>query len=354
MAATARPCGTFSVRYAQEIAVLSTPWQRLGFAVLLGIVLVGPPLAFGAHLLSVLIVIGITTIVMQGLNLLLGYCGQISLGQAAFMAVGAYTSANLTDRFAVPFLLSLLAAGLTASLVGLLVGLPALRVKGFYLAVTTLAAHWIIIWTILHGGAVSGTIYGLPAPTAAIGPWALDTDARYYVFTAVTVIVLTWFAKNLERTHAGRALVAVRDNDIAAETMGINVFAYKLLAFFLCSFYAGVGGAMWAHYSRSIHPDQFPFLDSVWYLGFLVVGGMGSVLGPVFGAVLWRGLREAVAALVPIIAAAMPGFAGTLYSGVSLMLFALVIMGSLVLEPRGLNHRWQLLKASWRLWPFSH
>jgi branched-chain amino acid transport system permease protein len=111
---------------------------------------------------------------------------------------------------------------------------------------------------------------------------------------------------------------------------------------------------MWAHYSRSIHPDQFPFIDSVWYLGFLVVGGMGSVLGPVFGAVLWRGLREAVAALVPLAATAIPGFAATLYSGLSLMLFALVIMVSLILEPRGLNHRWQLLKASWRLWPFSH
>lgn len=352
--ATARPCGIYSVRYAQELAVLRTRSQRLGFAALLVVVLAVPPLVLGAHLLSVLIVIGVTIIVMQGLNLLLGYCGQISLGQAAFMAVGAYTSANLTDRLALPFLLSLVSAGLAASLVGLVVGLPALRVKGFYLAVTTLAAHWIILWAILHGGALTGTIYGLPAPPGWVGPWALDTDRRYYVFTAVMVILLSWFAKNLERTHTGRALVAVRDNDIAAETMGINVFAYKLLGFSLCSFYAGVGGAMWAHYSRSIHPDQFPFIDSVWYLGFLVVGGMGGVLGPVFGAVLWRGLREAVAALVPMLAAAMPGFAGTLYSGLSLMLFALVIMLSLILEPRGLNHRWQLVKASWRLWPFSH
>jgi branched-chain amino acid transport system permease protein len=352
--ATARPCGIYSVRYAQELAVLRTRSQRLGFAALLVVVLAVPPLVLGAHLLSVLIVIGTTIIVMQGLNLLLGYCGQISLGQAAFMAVGAYTSANLTDRLGLPFLLSLVSAGLAASLVGLLVGLPALRVKGFYLAVTTLAAHWIILWAILHGGALTGTIYGLPAPVGWVGPWALDTDRRYYVFTAVVVILLSWFAKNLERTHTGRALVAVRDNDIAAETMGINVFAYKLLGFSLCSFYAGVGGAMWAHYSRSIHPDQFPFIDSVWYLGFLVVGGMGGVLGPVFGAVLWRGLREAVAALVPMVAAAMPGFAGTLFSGLSLMLFALVIMLSLILEPRGLNHRWQLVKASWRLWPFSH
>lgn len=352
--ATARPCGIYSIRYAQELAVLRTRSQRLGFAALLVVVLAVPPLVLGAHLLSVLIVIGVTIIVMQGLNLLLGYCGQISLGQAAFMAVGAYTSANLTDRLALPFLLSLVLAGLAASLVGLLVGLPALRVKGFYLAVTTLAAHWIILWAILHGGALTGTIYGLPAPVGWVGPWALDTDRRYYVFTAVVVILLSWFVKNLERTHTGRALVAVRDNDIAAETMGINVFAYKLLGFSLCSFYAGVGGAMWAHYSRSIHPDQFPFLDSVWYLGFLVVGGMGGVLGPVFGAVLWRGLREAVAALVPMVAAAMPGFAGTLFSGLSLMLFALVIMLSLILEPRGLNHRWQLVKASWRLWPFSH
>lgn len=352
--ATARPCGVYSVRYAEELAVLSTRWQRLGFVALLAVVLAGPPLVLRSHLLSVLIVIGVTIIVMQGLNLLLGYCGQISLGQAAFMAVGAYTSANLTDRLALPFLVALPVAGLAAALVGVLVGLPALRVKGFYLAVTTLAAHWIILWGILHGGALTGNIYGLSAPPATLGPWALDTDARYYVFTAVVAILLCWFAKNLERTHTGRALVAVRDNDIAAETMGINVFAYKLLAFFLCSFYAGVGGAMWAHYSRSIHPDQFPFIDSVWYLGFLVVGGMGSVLGPVFGAVLWRGLREVVAALVPMIAAAVPGFAGTLYAGLSLMLFALVVMLSLILEPRGLNHRWQLFKASWRLWPFSH
>jgi len=349
-----RPCGVYNTRYEQEIAIVRTAWQWfLLIACLLASFLI-PYFLLGGHILSVLIVIGITIIVMQGLNILLGYCGQISLGQVAFMAVGAYSSGILAERFHFPFLAALISSGIITALFGLIFGLPSLRVKGFYLAITTLAAHFIIIWGITHGGSLTREIYGITLPTPSIAGWTLDTDKEFYIFTVALVWIMTMMAKNIVRTNIGRAFVAIRDNDIAAEVMGINVFRYKLLAFFICSFYAGIGGSLWAYYTLSIHPEQFPLMDSIWYLGFLVVGGMGSIMGPVFGSIVWRGLKEGVSSLVPVFSQIFPGFSANLYSGLSLIIYALVIILFLIYEPRGINHRWTIFKAYYRLWPFSY
>ena len=349
-----RPCGTYNVRYEQELDIFRTRLQKFLLLASFVFFLTVPTFFFGPHILSILILIGITIISMEGLNLLMGYSGQISLGHVAFMAVGAYSSAILAERLGFPFLACLVCSGLITALIGMIFGLPSLKVKGFYLAVTTLAAHFIIMWVIVHGGDLTGEIYGLSLPYASIGGWVLDTDKEFYAFTAFMTFLLLIFARNMMRSKVGRAFIAVRDNDIAAEVMGIDVFHHKLLAFFLCCFYAGVGGSLWAYYICSIHPEQFPFMDSVWYLGFLVVGGMGSIMGPVFGAIVWRVLREGTAALVPVLAQAFPGFAGTAYSGLSLIIFALVVVLFLIFEPRGINHRWTIFKSFYRLLPFSY
>lgn len=349
-----RPTGVYNVRYTQEIEISRTGAQKALMAAAILALAIFPPIFLSSSSLAVLIIIGINIVAMQGLNILFGYTGQISVGHSAFMGVGAYASALLTTKLGLPFLVAFVGAGLASALVGLVFALPSVRVKGFYLAITTLGGYFIIIWVLQHWSSLTGGIWGLSVPRASFAGVLLDNEPKYYLFTLAITLLATFAAKNLVRSHVGRALVAVRDNDLAAAVMGVNVFRYKLLAFFICCFYAGIAGSLWAHYIISIHPEQFPFQDSIWYLGFLAVGGMGSVMGPIFGTVIWRFLREGVAALVPALAGLFPAFASSAYSGVSLVVFGLVVMVFLMFEPRGINHRWSIFKSYYRLWPFSY
>jgi len=196
------------------------------------VILFTAPLYCGNYWLSVANLIGITIIAATGLNILTGYCGQLSIGHAGFIAVGAYTSAVLTNRLELPFLVGLICAGLTAGLIGMIFGIPSLRVKGFYLAISTIAAQFIIIWVINHWTSVTGGFMGISVPPASIGGITfISQSSQFYLIMVITVLVV-FLAKNLARTRAGRAFIAIRDNDLAAEVMGINLFRYKLLAFF--------------------------------------------------------------------------------------------------------------------------
>lgn len=347
-----RPSGVFDVRYEQDISIVRTRahkvWALVGVIVLLSF-----PFFAGSHWVSVVSIIAIVAVAVQGLNLLTGYCGQISLGQAAFMAVGAYSSGILTARLGMPFLLAVPLAGLSAGLIGLVFGLPALRIKGFYLAMSTLAAQFIITWTVKHLGVTGGTT-GLVLAAPSVGPFVVDGEAGLYYLLVTVAIIMMYFAKNLVRTKVGRAWLAIRDNDLAAEIMGVNAYYYKLLAFFICSFYAGVAGALWAHYLTVIHPEHFTLTNSIWYLGMIIVGGMGSITGAIFGVVFITLLDEMVIQLGPAFGALLPGISQTVSASLSLMAFGLIIMLFLIFEPRGLYHRWQLLKTSYRLHPFSY
>ena len=349
-----RPTGVYNVHYTQEMEICRTKTHKILMLAGILVLTFGPLLFLSDSKLTILIIIGISIVAMQGLNILFGFTGQISVGHSAFIGAGAYASALLSTGLHFPFLAAFIGAGIISALIGLIFALPSVRVKGFYLAITTLGAYFIIIWVIQHWDRLTSGIWGLSVPRASIGGIVLDTEPKFYIFTLAVVLVTTFAAKNIMRSHVGRALVAVRDNDLAAAVMGINVFRYKLLAFFICCFYAGLAGSMWAHYIISIHPEQFPFFDSIWYLGFLAVGGMGSIMGPVFGTILWRLLSEAVAALVPLLSTSFPAFAATAYSGLSLIIFGLVVVVFLILEPRGINHRWTIFKSYYRLWPFSY
>jgi len=284
----------------------------------------------------------------------MGYCGQLSIGQAGFVAVGAYTSAVLTNRLGLPFLVGLICSGFMAGVIGLIFGIPSVRVKGFYLAITTIAAQFIIIWVINHWGFTGGFV-GIKVPYASIGGFEFKTEASLFYLIMVIVILCTFLAKNLARTRIGRAFIAVRDNDLAAEVMGINLFYYKMLAFFIGCFLAGIAGSLLAHWVGFLNAEQFSLSESVLYIGMLIIGGLGTAIGPIFGVVFIRLLQQVLTVeVVPFLESTFTALPAGFATGLTPMLFGLVIILFLVLEPRGLAHRWNLFKSAYRLWPFSY
>jgi branched-chain amino acid transport system permease protein len=348
------PSGTRNYTYAQDMAILRTKthWALFfGFLVLL----LAAPLYLGNYWLGVTNLIGITLIAATGLNILTGYCGQLSIGHAGFIAVGAYTSAVLTNRLELPFLVGLVCAGFTAGVVGLIFGLPSVRVKGFYLAITTIAAQFIIIWVINHWSALTGGFVGIKVPYASIAGFVFKSEASQFYLIFAIVILCTFFAKNFARTRVGRAFIAIRDNDLAAEVMGINLLYYKLLAFFIGCFMAGIAGALLAHWIGFLNAEQFSLTESILYIGMIIIGGLGTTIGPIFGVVFIRLLQQILSVeLVPFLERTFTMLPAGFATGVTPMLFGLVIILFLILEPRGLAHRWTLFKSAYRLWPFSY
>jgi branched-chain amino acid transport system permease protein len=348
------PSGTFSQSYAQDMAIFRTKTQWLLLVVLLIIVFTAP-LYLSETLLAIAIVIGITIISVHGLNILTGYCGQISLGHAAFMAVGGYASGILVAKLGLSFWVALPCAGLAAGIVGLIFGLPSLKIKGFYLMMATLAAQFIIIWVILQMHDITGGATGLAVPRPEIGGFVFKSRASYYHLVMGFAVLATFLAKNIVRTRVGRAFIAIRDNDLAAEVMGVNVFRYKLLAFFIGCVFAGVAGALTVHYVTYALTAQFRFLDSVWYLGMLIAGGMGSTTGAIFGVIFLKVLDYVVTLIGPPISAILPpSLAAQASAALGLIMRGLVIILIVIFEPKGLVHRWEFFKGYYRLWPFSH
>ena len=347
------PAGVRSFSYGQDMAIFRTKTHWFLLLMML-VVLFAMPMFLANYWLSVANLIMITIIAATGLNILTGYCGQLSIGHAGFMAVGAYTSAILTRTFDLPFPVSFLCAGIMAGLVGMLFGISSLRVKGFYLAISSLAAQFIIIWVISHWDSVTGGTNGLPVSPAKIAGLALRSQSdKFYLILLVTIMAI-FVAKNLSRTKPGRAFVAIRDNDLAAEVMGISPFRYKLLAFFIGCFFAGIAGSLFAHWTGYINPESFPFTNSILYVGMIIIGGLGTTIGPIFGVIFIQLLDVLVTHISPALQAAFPNLSSGFVVGIAPMLFGLAIILFLIFEPRGLAHRWQLFKASYRLWPFSY
>jgi branched-chain amino acid transport system permease protein len=312
------------------------------------------PLYLQNYWLGIANLIGITVIAVSGLNILIGYCGQLSIGHAGFIAVGAYTSAILTSRFGVPFPLALISAGLTAGLTGMIFGIPSLRVKGFYLAISTIAAQIILLWVINHWTDMTGGFNGMSVLYASIGGFTFRSEGSQFYLIMVITTVAVFLAKNMARTRVGRAFIAIRDNDLAAEVMGINLFRYKLLAFFIGCFFAGIAGSLLAHWMRFINTESFTFASSILYIGMIIIGGLGTTLGPILGVIFIRLLEVGVTQLSPALEVAFPNLPSGFTAGISPMLFGLVIILFLIFEPRGLAHRWALFKSAYRLWPFSY
>jgi len=352
--AVLRPAGEFDVSYARDMATIRRPWQ---WALLFGFIVALYTLPLYASQSTVALVnrICISIIAVQGLNLLTGLTGQISLGQAAFMTSGGYISALLVSRMGWPFLAALPAAALGAGVVGLIFGLPSLRVKGFYLVMATLAAQFIIPWFTRNAfPEVLNGAQGITVPPPILFGVTLNEPGRYLGLTLSVLIVTTLVAHNVSRSRLGRAFVSIRDNDLAAELLGINLFKYKLQAFFLAAVYAGAAGVLSAHNLRHLNSETFNLTDSIFLLGMLVVGGLGTNLGPIFGGIVVELLTEGATLFGPFLISLFPATAASAGQAMRPLFFGTTLMLFLIFEPRGLAHRWQLFKAGWRLRPFSH
>jgi branched-chain amino acid transport system permease protein len=333
------------------MAIFRTRGHWIWFGVLLAFLFTAP-LYWGNYWLGVANLIGITIIAALGLNILTGYCGQLSIGHAGFIAVGAYTSAIMTNRFELPFLLGLVSAGFISGLIGMVFGIPSLRVKGFYLAISTIAAQFIIIWVINHWTSLTGGFTGISVPPASIGNVTFIGQGSQFYLITVFVILAVFLSNNLSRTRPGRAFIAIRDNDLAAQVMGINPFRYKLIAFFIGCFLAGIAGSLLAHWTGFLNAENFTIMDSILYIGIIIIGGLGTTIGPIFGAIFIRLLQQSITLVSPILENAYPTLPAGFTTGIGPMIFGLVIILFLILEPRGLAHLWAMIRTSLRMWPF--
>src|SRR5256886_2368696 len=339
-------CGGFRVSYRSDERIFDTPVPIVALVLLLAVLAVLPRFA-GTYWLDVLNRIGIAIIGAIGLNILVGYTGQISIGQAAFLAVGAYSTAIFEVNLGVPFYLAIPLGALTAAGVGLIFGIPSLRLKGLYLAIATLSAHFITTYVIIHWESMTKGVIGLMVPPPTVFGLPLDSDARVFYLIYALVVPATLFAKNLFRTKVGRAFIAIRDRDVAASVMGVSLLRYKLLAFVISSFYAGLAGGLMAHHSRILFPDAFTLLVAIDYLALIIIGGMGSILGSIFGAIFMTLLPEVLKLTATSLTGGDPQGFGLIASARDIV-FGLAVIFFLMYEPQGLARIWVRVRSFWR------
>ena len=352
-----RESGVFKTSYAADMALYPLPIARWTVAAVIVLFAVVLPLSLDEYYLSIINLVLIAIVGALGLNILVGYTGQISVGHAAFMSVGAYTAANLAVHLQLPFWVTLPAGGLMAALVGAVVGIPSLRIKGLYLAIATLASQLIIEWIINHTPAISG---GAQASIEVARPvfmgHEIKTQGDLYYFLLFFAVFATLAALNIVRSRIGRAFVAIRDQDIAAEIIGINIFGYKLLSFAISSFYAGVCGVLYTYYFGIANYEAFQIGVSIDYLAMIIIGGLGSVLGTIFGAVFVTMLPIVLRLVMEPLGGLFfdSGELSGMIASTRLILFGCLIIVFLVLEPEGLNRLWRNIRNYFRVWPFSY
>jgi len=349
------PCGKFNEKYEEELTIFGTDFGRLWTGIGLLLLFVVVPTVSSHYLLYVINHIGIAAIAVVGLNLLIGFTGQISLGHGAFFGVGAYAAAILATAVGFPFWLSVPCAGLITAMVGVIFGLPSIRLKHLYLTIATLAGQFIIQYLLVNWEGLTKGAEGIFLPKASLLGINLKSDRAFFYVIFVCFVVLTWTAVNLIRTRYGRAFIAIRDNDRAAEGMGIPIFKYKLLSFAISSFYAGFAGGLAGYYIGSITPEPYTLMLSIEYIAMIIIGGLGSIPGAVFGAIFLTLLNE-------VLSHAAQYFMniGSL-SKIALQIaplrefiFGLAIVLFIIFEPRGLAEVWRIIRSSFRLWPFSY
>ena len=366
MSTTFLPCGEYHQNYREDHAWWQTKFIRGKMVLMILVLFIGIPYVSDPYWLSVCNQVGYTLLGALGVQLLIGFCGQVTLGHAAFLAVGAYTSTLLILEFPWPKLLldlglaypiSILIAAIVAGIWSVIFGLPSAKVKGFYLILTTMAAQFITVDFVITqyisqiGG--RGQAFSLPPGTIRIGPWVIDSDLKIYYMMLVLVILLTALVVNLLRSRVGRAWVAIRDNDISAEVMGINVVQYKLFAFFVAGFIGGVAGAFWISNLAAISPEHFPWFWSLWLVGVILIGGVGSIHGTIFGSIFMVVVMELLQMAVIPLASSYPKLLMD-FLFIKEAAFGLAICAFMIFEPNGLAYRWWQSKNYFNLWPFSY
>ena len=355
-----REAGQFKSTYAQDLGIFPIRQDRVAFWLLMLVAFVAVPLVGDQYWLSAILTpFLIFALAALGLNILTGYAGQLSLGTAAFMAVGAFMAYNFVLRMPwLGVLPSFILAGLCAAAVGVVFGLPSLRIKGFYLAVATLACQFFVLWVIQRWGWITNYSQSgvITAQEIVIFGYAFTTPAQKYLLTLAIVVVMALAAKNLMRSETGRAFMAVRDMDVAASVIGIPMMKTKLLAFAISSFYCGVAGALHAFcYLGTVEPEAYTLDLSFRILFMIIIGGVGSIMGSFLGA--------GFITLFPIFLSIASGWIAHTFgveishaviSNLELMIFGALIIFFLIVEPHGLARLWQIAKEKLRLWPFPH
>ena len=344
--------GVFFSSYRADMALRNRPLEKVRMGLFVALVLIFPFFASN-YWLNLANTIAIYTVGALGLNILVGYTGQISLGQGGFMAVGAYSAGLLTLRLGLPFWASLVVASFLTAAVGLVFGLPSLRLKGLYLAVATLAAQQIVEWVVTHWTALTGGTGALVLPSPTLFGLRMNGDFRFYWIAVAAAAATALFTANLFRSRVGRAFVAIRDQDIAASAIGVSVFQYKLLAFATSSFFVGLSGALIAHYRSIVTWERFTIETSILFLAMIIIGGLGSVSGSFFGATFMVLLPAMITTLGRSLQGTAPQVAALLPS-VQQGVFGVVIILFLVLEPEGLAKLWRNTKDYFHVWPFSY
>jgi branched-chain amino acid transport system permease protein len=366
MSTTFLPCGVYHENYKQDHAWWQTKFIKSKMLLLfISLFFIIPRIA-DSYWLSICNQIGYTVLGALGVQLLIGFCGQVTLGHAAFLAVGAYVSTLLVLEFPWPALLvewglaypiSILIAAIAAGFWCVLFGLPSARVKGFYLILTTMAAQFITVDFVITqyvsqiGG--RGQAFSLPPGTIKVGLWVIDSDIKVYYMMIVLVILCVVGVVNLLRSRVGRAWVAIRDNDISAEVMGINIIKYKLLAFFVAGCIGGIAGAVWISNLSAISPEHFPWFWSLWLVGVVLIGGAGSIHGTIFGSIFMVVVMELLQMAVMPLADTYPKLLLD-FLFIKESAFGLAICLFLIFEPNGLAYRWWQAKNYFNLWPFSY
>ncbi len=349
------PAGDFRSSYRADTTIFPTRGSL--FAVIAGVLLLcAAPLVFGRYELGLLITIGFSAIAALGLNILVGFTGQISIGHAAFFGFGAFASALLVE-YHVPVPLAIWGAGLMTAVVGLVFGAPAARLKGLYLAIATLAAQFILEDFFARARWFSGGVAGRVTEPYELFGLRLDREETYFYVVLAHVVVMFLAAANLMRSRDGRALIAVRDHYLSAEMMGINLAYYRTLSFGIASFFAGVAGALYAHYLLFVSVEAFNILYSIQFLAMIIIGGLGSVMGSMMGAAFMVLLPEVVQAGADLLSGSAIDRALRLGASISFlreMAIGAAIILFLIFEPDGLAHRWKMIKSYWKLYPFSH
>ena len=352
-----REAGQYKTSYKSDMAVFPLLQDRLGIIAILAIAFIAVPMfASEFIILSVMVPFLVFALAAIGLNILTGYTGLISLGTGAFMGVGAYACYKLTTIFPdVNIIVWIIVSGFFSAAIGVVFGLPSLRIKGFYLAVATLAAQFFIVWALVKfpwfsNNSSSGVV---TAQDVTILGYTFATPESKYVLTFLIVALMALLAKNMVRSSTGRAWMAVRDMDVAAQVIGFRLMRTKLLAFAVSSFYCGVAGALYAYtYIGTVEPEGFNLDLSFKILFMIIIGGVGSIMGSFLGAAFIVLLPIFLDNFVPMIFGDSLG-AGFV-SNFQLIVFGGLIIFFLIVEPHGLARLWQIAKEKLRLWPFPH
>lgn len=353
---TMRPCGDFRTSYKQDNTIFETKtirWVTI-FTIL---ALCFAPLVVDGYFITLLIQISYLGIAALGLNILVGYTGQISLGHGAFFGFGAFASAWLNTSLHIPVFLCIPLAGFLTMGVGMMFGAPAARIKGLYLAIATLASQFIIEDFFARADWFSGGASGSMAEPVSLFGFTFDTDQSFYYIALFSLVFMFIWGCNLMRSRDGRAFVAVRDHYLSAEIMGVKLNKYRLLSFGISSFYAGIGGALYAHYLGYVSAEGFTIMMSIQFLAMIIIGGLGSIKGTLMGVIFMVFLPEVLESGVGVMKMTDWGNIPMVVDGLAYikeMAIGLVIIGFLIFEPEGLAHRWTQIKNYWKFYPFAY